>query len=157
MRRREFSEPEPLPLRGELSARAELGGVREIEVTRGEEVRERSRPCQLVGRSFDILDLQRVEDGFDLYCEEPPLARTAGDLEEARLLVVPHHAHESALERHAAGLAASGKSFGAIHDRPPGIPGAKRAWPTLTVVYRECSGSVSGSSPGARGTRRSPG
>src|SRR5207249_3371016 len=93
----------------EFSPRGGGGMVRKSEVTRGEEVRERSRPCQLVGRSFDILDLQRVEDGFDLYGEEPPLARTAGDLEEARLLVVPHLAHESALERHAAGLAASGK------------------------------------------------
>src|SRR5205814_9553056 len=103
--------------------------------------------------------LERIDrDRLDLDGKEPPVASTAFHFEEAGLLVMPHLAHDRALQRHSTGLAGSGQSFSAVHGIRTGIHGAKRAWPILTVLYRGGRpDAVSSSSPGARATPRTPG
>src|SRR5207247_38998 len=75
-----------------------------------------------------IFGLQSFDLRFDLNCQEVTLASAADHVEEARLFVVPNLAHECTVQRRAARLARSGKSFGAVHDGPH--------------RHRECQASV---------------
>ena len=111
MRRWQRSESQSHELREGRELARDLGGVRKVEIVGRKEVRERTRPRELLGGLSDVFEPDGIDRRIDLDRQELTLASRAGHLEETCLLVMADLAYKSALQGRAAGLAASGESF----------------------------------------------